>query len=222
MTRWRHLAACVVLGGLPLAAGAQINTLLAQGEARANEGAQAQQRIDSLADQATELLSEYRQELKVVDGLKVYNNLLQRQIDAQAREKTLYEEAMQRVTEVERLIVPQMVSMIDWLEQFVEADMPFAMEERRKRIADLRALMDRSDVTSAEKLRSVFTAYQVESDFGRNIEAFKGTVDIDGTQREADFVRFGRVALVYQTLDAARIGAYPFSHPQPVNRRKAG
>ena len=210
MTRCRHLAVCVVFGSvlLPLSATAQINTLLAQGEARAEAGAQAQQRVDALADQALALVAQYRQELKVVDGLQVYNNLLQRQIDAQENEKQVLTDSMTKVSLIERQIVPLMIAMIDSLDEFVRLDVPFLLEERTKRVANLRALMERSDVTAAEQFRRVLEAYQIEMDYGRTIESYKGSVQIDGKSREVDFLRFGRLSLVYQTVGGDKTGAY--------------
>ncbi|NNF62045.1 MAG: DUF3450 domain-containing protein [Gammaproteobacteria bacterium] len=209
MTRCRYLVGVVLLGLIfPVSAFAQINQLIAQGEARANEGAQAQQRIENLADQANELLSEYRTVLKVVDGLNVYNGLLQRQIDNQEREKTVLTDSIDKVSLIERQIVPLMISMIDSLDEFVRLDVPFLLEERTERIEKLRVLMERSDVTAAEQLRRVMEAFQIENEFGRTIEAYKGTVVVDGKAREADFLRVGRISLMYQTIGGDQTGAY--------------
>ena len=66
MTKCRNLVGVVLLGMLlPVSALAQINQVLAQGEARAAEGAQAQKSVENLADQADTLLREYRTVLKV-------------------------------------------------------------------------------------------------------------------------------------------------------------
>ncbi|NNF67729.1 MAG: DUF3450 domain-containing protein [Gammaproteobacteria bacterium] len=209
MTKCRNLVGVVLVALLlPVSALAQINQLIAQGESRSAENAQAQERIEKLADQASTLLNEYRTELKVVEGLETYNGLLQRQLDSQEREKTVLSESIGKVSLIERQIVPLMVSMIDSLDEFVRLDVPFLPQERQKRIADLRVLMERSDVTAAEQLRRVMEAFQIENEYGRTIEAYKGTVEVDGKPREVDFLRIGRIALMYQSVGGQFTGAY--------------
>jgi hypothetical protein len=54
----------------------------------------------------------------------------------------------------------------------------------------------------------VIEAYQIENDYGRTIEAYKGTVDINGTPQEVDFLRIGRVSLAYQSVGGQYTGAW--------------
>ena len=68
--------------------------------------------------------------------------------------------------------------------------------------------MERSDVSAAEKFRIVIEGYQIENDYGRTIEAYKGSTDINGNQLEVDFLRIGRVALLYQTVGGEHTGAW--------------
>ena len=100
-----------------------------------------------------------------------------------------------------------MARMIDGLEQFIELDVPFLLEEERlPRVAKLRGMLARADVTVAEKARRVFEAYQIESDYGRTIEAYTGKLDLDGGSFDAEFLRVGRVALMYRTIGDQRHG----------------
>ena len=105
-------------------------------------------------------------------------------------------------------MTPLVIRMIDGLEQFVELDVPFHIDERRQRVAFLRGNLDRSDVSVAEKFRQVLEAYKIENEYGRKIDAYKGSVDIGGTERDVNFFRVGRVALLYQTTDTQVSGAW--------------
>jgi hypothetical protein len=185
-----------------------LNAILKVGEDRNAAAAQSQAKIDKLADETRSLLGDYKTVNKQIDGLKVYNARLQKQIDSQLRRISDIEESISQVTVIQRQMTPLVIRMIDGLEQFVELDVPFHMDERRQRIAFLRGNLDRSDVSVAEKFRQVLEAYKIESEYGRKIDAYKGSVPIDGTERDVNFFRVGRIALLYQTTDTEVSGAW--------------
>ena len=97
---------------------------------------------------------------------------------------------------------------IDAIDAFVRLDTPFLIEERRERIAGLHEMMSRADVSNAEKFRQIMEAYQVENEYGRTIEAYRGTLERGDKEITVDFLRFGRIALVYQTLDESEAGVW--------------
>ena len=203
------LAACLAMTAA--SAGLQaatIQEITDAGEARSDAAAADQQRINQVADQIDRLTVDYQQTAKVVDGLKVYNGLLQRQVDNQVAEMEALSESIDNVALIERQIVPLMTRMLDSLEQFIALDTPFLMNERNERLERLRNMMERSDVTAAEKFRRVLEAYSIEMDYGRTIEAYKGSVDIDGRTQEVDFLRIGRVSLTYQTVGGGATGGW--------------
>jgi len=169
------------------------------------EGQASQARIDTLSDKTDSLASEYRSTLKQIDSLKVYNTQLRELIASQEAEMASLQSQIDNVEIVERGIPPLMGQMIDALDAFVGLDVPFLQEERSKRVKGLRELMLRADVTNAEKYRRIVEAYQIENDYGRTIEHYRGTLD-DG--KTVDFLRVGRIALVYQSLDAEATGAW--------------
>ncbi len=202
-----------------LMAGALIATpVLAQDEdlkpvveeaAKINESAaESQEKINDINDQIDSKLQQFKTLMKEIDGLEVYNAQLRKQINNQKQEMADLNAAIDEVSVVERQITPLMIRMIDGLEQFVELDVPFLPEERANRIADLRAMMDRADVASSEKFRRVMEAYQVEMDYGRTMEAYSGLHEVDGQEREVEFLRLGRTALIYQTRDASKQGVW--------------
>jgi len=189
-------------------AQATIDQIIQEGESRADAGAAEQKRVEQIATQTDNLLNDYNTLSKVVDGLVTYNSLLKRQVDNQEIEKAALAESIENVALIERQIIPLMTRMLDSLEQFIALDTPFLMTERTERLERLREMMERSDVSSAEKFRRVIEAYQIENDYGRTIEAYKGTVPIDGNQQEVDFLRIGRVALAYQSVGGAHTGVW--------------
>ena len=93
---------------------------------------------------------------------------------------------------MEQGIVPLMMDMIDGLAEFVSPDVPFLLPERRARVARLREVMDRSDVSVSEKYRQIMNASMVETAFGRTIEAYSGDIDTgEGVLRRVEFFILG-------------------------------
>jgi hypothetical protein len=195
---------------------ATIQEVTDAGEARSDAAAADQQRINQVANQIDQLIVDFQQVSKVVDGLKVYNDLLQRQVDNQVTEMDALRESIDNVALIERQIVPMMTRMLDALDEFIALDTPFLVTERTERLERLRNMMERSDVTAAEKFRRVLEAYSIEMDYGRTIEAYKGSLDVDGRTQEVDFLRIGRVSLTYQTIGGNVTGGWDSSARQWV------
>ena len=96
--------------------------------------------------------------------------------------------------------------MIQGLEEFIKLDVPFLMDERNRRLSQIKALMEKAKVSASEKFRRVIEAYQVENEYGRTIEAYRGLQEVNGKKLTVDFLRVGRISLVYQTLDGKNFG----------------
>ena len=172
-------------------------------------GAKAQERINKIDDETAKLESEYKAVLQQLETLRIYNNQLRELIDAQKAEMIIVQRDIDRVTTIDREVVPLMLKMVDGIDQFVELDVPFLIEERRARVSNLKALMQRADASPAEKFRKVLEAYQIENEYGRTIEGIRGNVSTsDGRQLTVDFLRLGRVALFYKTLDDSEIARW--------------
>lgn len=187
---------------------AQLDTILSTANEVHDQARRSQSRIDELSDEARELLQQYRTVMKEVEGLRVYNRQLDRQISSQEEEKQELNESIEQVTLIERQVMPLMTRMIDALDQFVELDVPFLMEEREDRVERLRDIIDRADVEVAEQFGQILNAYQIENEYGRTMEAYTDEIDLDGQTMVVDFLRVGRVALMYQTADGARSGVW--------------
>ncbi|GAB3002293.1 DUF3450 domain-containing protein [Psychrosphaera aestuarii] len=168
----------------------------------------SQQKINGIADQTQTKFQQYQMVNKEIEGLNIYNAQLQKQLQSQYDEMKSLNADIDRVSVIERQITPLMIRMIDGLQQFVELDVPFLPTERAERVSNLKNMMDRADVAVSEKFRRVLEAYQVEMGYGRSIEAYSGLINVDGQERDVDFLRIGRVALMYITRDGSIAGVW--------------
>jgi hypothetical protein len=192
----------------PFAAANSLNDIFQVAEQMNQAAIRSQSKIDSLTEETRKLLNEYKTVLKEIEGLRVYNRQLEKQIGNQEVEMAALSESIDKVTIIERQITPLMLRMIDGLEQFVNLDMPFLIKERNDRIDRLREMMDRADVAVSEKFSQVLRAYQIENEYGRTMETYGDTIMIDGVERKVDILKVGRVALVYQTPDGEETGMF--------------
>lgn len=166
----------------------------------------SQVRVDQLDEEASRLLSEYRQIVAETRSLTIYNNQLENQVRSQEGEMQDIEQQMQDIETTSREVIPLMQRMLQTLERFVDLDAPFLAEERRNRLKELNAMMSRADVSIAEKYRRLLEAYGVEMEYGRTIEAYRAELPQEDSPVTVDFLRIGRVALMYQSLDGKRTG----------------
>lgn len=205
--------ACVANGALLFAANGlhadpQLDAVLEVGKSRHEAAMQSQKRVDKLADETRDLLTDYKTVMKQVDGLKVYNARLERQIADQEKRMARIENSIADVTVIQRQVMPLLLKMVDALEQFVALDVPFDSEGRQERIEFLRANIERSDLTTAEKFRQVLEAYKIENEYGRLLSTQEATINIDGVDRNVNLLQVGRIALVYQTSDKSVTGMW--------------
>ena len=190
------LTSAAVFSGSP-AMGATLGDVFQVAEQMNAQAKRSQAKINDLTEETRQLLNEYKTVLKEVEGLRVYNKQLEKQIGNQEIEMEQLARSIDEVTVIERQITPLMLRMIDGLEQFVELDAPFLLDERRGRVDRLREMMDRADVAVSEKFSQVFRAFQIENEYGRTMETYPSTIEINGVERKVDILKVGRIALVY-------------------------
>ena len=175
---------------------------------RLNLAQQSQERINNVVEQTRSLEDQYRAINKEIDGLKVYNRLMRAQVEGQQATLDDIALSMDQVDVINRQIFPLMERMIDGLEQSIALDIPFLMTERTERIESLKGIMERSDVTVAEKFRKVMEAYQIENDYGSSSEFYEESLTIDGATRAFNMLRIGRIGLYFQSDDTKITGRW--------------
>jgi hypothetical protein len=145
----------------------------------------------------------YARTLAEADITARYNVQIEQQLRSQEAEIASLEQQIAGLDATALDVQPLLQRMFDELVQFVDTDVPFFQDERTQRLDRLRELMARVDASTSEKFRRLVEAYQIEMEYGRSMTAYMGTLS-DG--REAEFVRLGRVSLLYRTTDGTEAG----------------
>jgi len=169
-----------------------------------NTAIKSQQRVEILDDQAQKMLDEFREISFELENIRAYHQQLKKIVHSQEQEKKALSQQILDIDITQRNITPLMLRMLQVLEQFVSLDAPFLAKERTLRVTQLKLMMDRSDIDLAEKFRRVLEAYLVETDYGRTIESYNGT--LKDSHITVEFLRLGRLGLYYLSLDESEAG----------------
>tara|TARA_B100000963_G_C22502224_1_gene614401 strand:+ start:172 stop:903 length:732 start_codon:yes stop_codon:yes gene_type:complete len=185
-----------------------VDQVLEADKRRLNLAQESQERINNIVEGTRSLEDQYRSVNKEIDGLKVYNRLMRAQVEGQLATLEDIGLSMDQVDIINRQIFPLMERMIDGLRQSIGLDIPFLLDERTQRVNDLEDIMERSDVSVAEKFRKVMEAYQIENEFGWTGDFYTQSLTIDGVTRSFNMLRIGRIGLYFQSDDASVTGRW--------------
>ncbi|HLB31463.1 MAG TPA: DUF3450 domain-containing protein [Gammaproteobacteria bacterium] len=203
LRRLSGVALALVLAGLAATGEAQTLRNVEAEQKEADKAAQAaQEQINDILDKKQDLAGRYAQVVAETESLNKYIEQLSVQVRSQDEEIAGIEQQLLDIETTNREVQPLMQKMVDTLEQFVALDIPFLIEERTERVNKLKELMVRSDIAISEKYRRILEAYQIELEYGRTLDAYEGKVG----EKTVEFVRLGRISLMYQTLDQTETG----------------
>jgi hypothetical protein len=166
----------------------------------------SQKKVDELSRETRGMLEEYR---KLRDGTEyqaAYTRELEELNSAQLLQIEGLREQVAQARITRQRIVPLMRSMADALEKFVVLDLPFRHEDRINAVLQLKQRLNQPDLSTSAKFRLLLEAYQLEQDYGGNLEAWRGPLQKDGETLSVEFLRVGRAALYFQTLDGESSG----------------
>ncbi|WP_225666695.1 DUF3450 domain-containing protein [Thalassolituus oleivorans] len=179
------------------AATTDAKTSLSIIKATDRNGQQSQARIEKLDDATLSRLADTRRALGEVAQLRLYNQQMALIVANQQEELAGYDSQIAAIDQTEQGILPLMVRMIDDLQRNTEQGLPFLLDERQSRIALLRDMLQRADVSVSEKYRRVLEAFQIELEYGRTLEAYRERVD----GQAYDMLRVGRIGLYRLSQD---------------------
>ena len=171
-----------------------------------SSAAASQKKIDDLARESRNLVEEYR---KLLDGSEyqaAYTRELEELEQAQQQQLAGLREQIVQARLTRQRIVPLMRSMADSLEKFVVLDLPFHQSERVAAVLDLKQRLRQPEISASAKFRILLEAFQLEQDYGGNIESWRGPLQLGNEELSVEYLRVGRVALYYQSLDGSASG----------------
>ena len=186
----------------------QFNKIIEEQIKNHQKGAKSQKQISSLAEKTRDIISEYEVTLRQIESVRSYNNQLKKLIKDQKNEMSSIRLQIVEVKQTGKDIIPLMLKMTKNLEEFINLDIPFLMKERKKRLEEIKKIMDRADVSVSEKYRRLMEAYQIENEYGKTLETYQGIQKIKGKKLSVNYLRIGRIALIYQTLDGKKQGLW--------------
>jgi len=144
---------------------------------------------------------QFARELRFVEDLKVFNEQLADQIQAQQGARNEILTSIEDSQNLEPQVVPLMGKMLTALEQFIRSDLPFHLEDRLESVGGLQALMVDPAAQTSDRFRNIMDIYAVEMEYGNTYEAYNGTQMIGEVETPVDVLRIGRLALYSQTKD---------------------
>ena len=171
-----------------------------------NLSVDAQEKIEELDEISKKLYFDYKDTLNEYKALKSYDDQLSKIIDAQFAEIANINNQIDSLDDINIDILPLLKTMTDTLRKVINIDIPFLKEPRIDRVNNLDELLLRADITTAEKFRKVFEAYQIEANFGKTIENYPGYIVLNGAEVAVHFFRLGRLGLYYRTPNGKETG----------------
>ncbi|WP_427916708.1 DUF3450 domain-containing protein [Vibrio eleionomae] len=165
----------------------------------------SQKKVDKSAQASIELRAEVEHLKEETKNLEVYRDHLKGLVSSQHDEMNSLNDQIAEIKTTRQGIVPLMYDMLDGLDALIKQDKPVRLETRQQRLAKLKALMPRADVSDAEKFRRILEAYQIEMDYGTKLGTYQGRIALSQDQQvEADVLYLGLVSLVARNLSQTR------------------
>ena len=187
----RYVFLLYIMAVFAVANNADIDQILEENQTNISQSETSQEKVDNLSTEKDSLLAEWKVVVKQVEGLKIYNAQKRQQIKAQEERLVTLAEQTKQVVVIQRQIPPLMERMANSLEQFVSLDAPFSLDERYKRINQVRNTLSDPKVTASEQVRQVLEAYNIEREYGRSIETYEDAIVLEGEEKVVNVLRIG-------------------------------
>lgn len=169
-----------------------------------------QAQVDDLNAQRQADFQEWRQIRRETLLLEAHNQRLAEWNANLAEQIEQLDQQLDSLATTREELEPLMQQMLVRLEDFVRHDLPFQQQKRLAKIADLKDLLSRVDVSHAEKLRQLLATYRSEVNQGRQLSFSREFTHLpEASEAErVTLLRLGRIGLYYLSEDQQRAGVW--------------
>lgn len=184
--------------------------------------AASQQRVEELDDSADTMIRDYRAVLQQIDNIKLFVDQQDIYLESQNSELASLRRQLDTVEAIKQGMSPMMLRMTAAIEDSILSDLPFRLDERIARLDRVKGALSSPNVTPVEQYRQVLNAFKIEVSYGQQLDSYEGKHPTKAGQK-VNFLRYGRVSLVYMTKDEAEIAAYDLASKTwlPVSGKQA-
>ena len=186
----------------------EIDQLQQQVSNALQESVKTQGSIDSLSSELQQTTKHFQNLERQLKRANNSNQTLETLLAKKAQQRVLLQEQLQSISDTGHQIQPLMLKMQRSLVELIQADLPFMQQQRLANASQLAIDLDSSEIGLAEKYRQLVQGFLTEAGYGRELKSYQGELEVMGESREVVFLRLGRIALYYQTLDKQYAGLY--------------
>ncbi len=203
----RLMLAGVTVAVFATPAYAQLDSAMSAAKASTAASSASQERVAQLDDEADSMIREFRAVLQQKDNIALFVDQQDIYLQSQKSEIDSLNKQLGTVETIKQGMVPMMLRMTTEIEDAIKADVPFLLDERMARVDRIKQVLADPDVSPAEQYRQVLNAFKVEVSYGQGLDSYEGAHPTT-PGNVVNFIRFGRVALVYMTKDESELARY--------------
>lgn len=209
ITKHALLAGAAMLA-LAAPAHAQLDSALSAAKSSTAASAASQQRVETMDDEADNMIREYRAVLQQKDNIALFVDQQDIYLQSQRAEIDSLNNQLGTVEQIKQGMSPMMLKMAAALEDSINADLPFRLAERKARVDRIKNVLADPDVSPAEQYRQVLNGFKIEVTYGQGLDSYEG-VHPTRPGNVVNFLRFGRTSLLYITKDESEVARYNLS-----------
>lgn len=194
----------IIAGLLSASASLAADTPAEEGVRAQQSQAQLQEQIDQAGQATKARLAELRELEDATRSLRHDNARRGRRLAEEAGRQRRLADALSTLEQTRQALPRIEDAMSRQLRAFIRQDMPFLEDERLARVEG-----DSDALETAEHIRRLLKTWRTELAYGREIDTWRGRLEQgDGTAREVDFLRLGRIGWYYLTPNGREGGVW--------------